>query len=308
MLKRFTCLISTVILLGGFAMTLGAEAHDAKVNESMLVSTAWLADHLDDADLVIVCVASDPGFYDGGHIPGARYIPLNRLVSQGATLNAIPPVAGLKELFESVGVDKHSRIVIYGERQGMLAARAYVTLDYLGLADRAALLDGGMEKWRAEHRAETTDSAKIKFTSLDFHLRPEVLERFEGVQKHVLSGDATLVDARPIEEFSGKKRSEDVPVSGHIKGASGLYWQELLTSKEIPTFRPPAELLAAYTAAGARPGREVISYCRTGMQASVDYFVAKYLGFPSRIYVSSFFEWSRRAGPVEKSVQHADAK
>lgn len=276
---------------------------DVKVNESMLVSTEWLAHHLNDNDLVILCVAADPAFYDIGHIRGARYIPLDRLVSQGATLNAIPPVAELKELFESVGLDEHSRVVIYGERQGMLAARAYVTLDYLGLADRAALLDGGIEKWRAEKRSETKDSAKIKFTSLDIRLRPEVLATLDSVKAHVERNDATLLDARPTAEFTGEKRSEDVPVSGHIQGASGIYWQELLTSKEIPTFRPPAELLAAYQAAGARPGRDVVSYCRTGMQASVDYFVAKYLGFPSRIYISSFYEWSRQGGAVERSVQ-----
>jgi thiosulfate/3-mercaptopyruvate sulfurtransferase len=307
MFNRLSVLIITFALLGGCAMALGS-AGDVKVNESMLVSTEWLAHHLDDADLVILCVAADPAFYDGGHIRGARYIPIDRLVSQGVTLNAIPPVADLKELLESVGIDKHSRIVIYGERQGMLAARAYVTLDYLGLADRAALLDGGIEKWRAEKRSETTDSAKIKFTSLDIRVRPEVLATLDSVKANVERNDATLLDARPSAEFTGERRSEDVPVSGHIKGASGLYWQELLTGKEIPTFRPSAELLSIYQAVGARPGREVVSYCRTGMQASVDYFVSKYLGFPSHIYVSSFYEWSRRGGPVESSIEYTTPK
>jgi 3-mercaptopyruvate sulfurtransferase SseA len=83
---------------------------------------------------------------------------------------------------------------------------------------------------------------------------------------------------------------------------------DLLTSREMPTLRPPAELLAAYQAAGARPEGEVISYCRTGMQASVDYFVAKYLGFPSRIYIPSFYEYSRSDGAIESSMEQARPK
>jgi thiosulfate/3-mercaptopyruvate sulfurtransferase len=276
-------------------------ASEDKVNGKMLVSTEWLAAHLNDPDLVILCVAADPSFYDAGHMAGARFVPLDRLVSQGATLNAIPPVAELKELFESVGIDRHSRIIIYGEKQIMLAARAYVTLDYLGLAENAALLDGGIEKWRAEHRPETSDSAKIRFTSLELHPHPEVIATIEQVKEHIARRDATLLDARPTAEYTGEKRSEDGPRSGHIAGAKGVYWMNLLTSREVPTLRPSGELLAAYEAVGAERGKPIVSYCRTGMQASVDYFVAKYLGFPSSIYVSSFYEWSRSDGPVESS-------
>jgi thiosulfate/3-mercaptopyruvate sulfurtransferase len=305
MLRATQFVLAAIVCCGGFMMANGSglpgNTAGMKVNDKMLVSSGWLAAHLNDADLVILCVADDPAFYDRGHIAEARYIPLNRLVSQGATLNAIPPLKELKELLESVGVDQHSRIVIYGEKLGMLAARAYVTLDYVGLANRASLLDGGIEKWRVEKRPETTDSAKIKFTSLEFHLNPDVVETLEGVKSHLLRRDALLLDARPTAEFTGEKRSEDVPRSGHIAGAGGLYWVDLLTSRELPTLRPPDELMKAYRAAGAIEGKQVVSYCRTGMQASVDYFVSKYLGFPSSIYVSSFYEWSRSDAAVEVS-------
>ena len=190
----------------------------------------------------------------------------------------------------------------------MLAARAYVTLDYLGLADHAALLDGGIEKWRAEKRDESSVTPKVSATRLDLVPNPKILVALDEMKRHAIQGDATLLDARPTAEFTGEKRSEDVPRSGHISGAEGLYWVDLLTSREMPTLRPPAELLAAYRSAGARPGREVISYCRTGMQASVDYFVAKYLGFPSRIYVQSFYEYSRSDGAVERSMEQPRPK
>jgi len=302
MLRSLSTFLAILALIGGSVMTVSADAQEPKVNASMLVSSDWLAQHLHDPNLVVLCVAADEAFY-ARHIPGARWIPLDRLVSQGATLNAIPPIGQLKTLFEEVGLDRHSRIVLYGERLGMLAARAYVTLDYLGLADHAALLDGGIEKWRAEKRDESSEIPKVNATRLVLAPNPKMLVALDEMKSHASHGDATLLDARPTAEFTGEKRSEDVPQSGHIRGAQGLYWVDLLTSREIPTLKPVPELLAAYTAAGAGPKREVITYCRTGMQASVDYFVAKYLGFPSRIYVPSFYEYSRSDGAVESSVE-----
>jgi thiosulfate/3-mercaptopyruvate sulfurtransferase len=304
MIRILSSLMVIVALIGGSVM---AESPEVKVNSSMLVSSEWLASHLHDRDLVILCVTASREFYER-HIPGARYIPLDRLVSQGKYPNAIPLLPQLVELFEGAGIDRNSRIVIYGEKQGMYAARAYVTLDYLGLANNAALLDGGIEKWRAENREENSEWPKTKGTQLEVVPNPKILATLEDVKDEVHGGNAALLDARPHAEFTGEKRSEDVPRSGHIPGARGLYWQELLTSREMPTLRPPAELLAAYRSAGAVPGRTVVSYCRTGMQASVDYFVAKYLGFPSRIYVPSFYEWSRSDGAVESTIEHPQPK
>jgi thiosulfate/3-mercaptopyruvate sulfurtransferase len=303
MIRSLSTLL-VMALIGGVVM---ADSPEMTVNSSMLVSSEWLAQHLHDPNIVVLCVAADRGFYER-HIPGARRIPLDRLVTQGETLNAIPPVQQLETLFEEAGVDRDSRIILYGEKQGMLPARAYVTLDYLGLADHAALLDGGIEKWRAEKRDESSVTPKVSATRLDLVPNPKILVALDEMKRHAIQGDATLLDARPTAEFTGEKRSEDVPRSGHIRGAEGLYWVDLLTSREMPTLRPPAELLAAYRSAGVRPGREVISYCRTGMQASVDYFVAKYLGFPSRIYVQSFYEYSRSDGAVERSMEHPRPK
>lgn len=304
MIRSLSSLLAVMALVGGVVI---ADSPGVNLNSSMLVSSDWLAQHLRDPNLVVLCVAADRGFYER-HIPGARWIPLDRLVTQGETLNAIPPIEELKTVLEEVGVDRDSRIIIYGEKQGMLAARAYVTLDYLGLADHAALLDGGIEKWRAEKREENSEVPKVSTTRLELAPNPKILVALDEMKKHAVHGDATLLDARPTAEFTGEKRSEDVPRSGHIRGAEGLYWMNLLTSREMPTLRPPAELLAVYQAAGARPNRDAISYCRTGMQASVDYFVAKYLGFSSRIYVPSFYEYSRSDGAVESSMDQPRPK
>ena len=108
------------------------------------------------------------------------------------------------------------------------------------------------------------------------------------------------MDGRPEPEFTGEKRSEDVKEIGHIPNAVSLYWTRTLQSPDIPTLRSPEELRQLFLAAGASPGKQVITYCRTGMQSSFDYFVAKYLGYSARMYDGSFYEWSLAARPAER--------
>ena len=270
----------------------------------MLVTTDWLATHLQDENLVVLCVAERDEFYSAGHIPGARLIRLSEIVTTREGIpNQLPPVERLQKVFESAGVSNGSRIVLYGERSGVLAARAYFTLDYLGLAERAALIDGGVEKWRAEHRPESTDVPRVAIGNLRLHLRPEIAVDTPRVAEYSHTGSerrkVVLIDARPTAEYTGEKLSEDVPQAGHIPSAKNLYWRELLQGDEIPELRPPPELKSRFEAAGAGPGKEVITYCRTGMQSSFDYFVARYLGYPVRMYVGSFYEWTRSPRAVE---------
>ena len=205
-----------------------------------------------------------------------------------------------------MGLRNDAKIILYGERSGLLAARAYFTLDYLGLADRAALLDGGIERWRAEERAESVDVPKITPQSLKITIHPEVLVSAKALEAALnelaKKNGAALIDARPHEEFTGERLSEDVSRAGHIPGASSLYWMNTLVSKENPVLRPTDELRNLYAQAGAN-NADVITYCRTGMQSSFDYFVAKYLGYKVSMYDGSFIEWSREGNVVEKGAR-----
>jgi thiosulfate/3-mercaptopyruvate sulfurtransferase len=200
-------------------------------------------------------------------------------------------------------VSNSSRIILYGERSGLLAARAYFTLDYLGLAANAALLDGGIEKWRAENREETQEVPQIKRGTLSIRLNPSVATDSSEIAQALDSKSPSfvLLDARPNPEFTGAEFSEDVPKAGHIPGARNLYWRDMLTPGDIPVLRPPGELRQMMQQRGAAAGKEVITYCRTGMQSSFDYFVVKYLGYRARMYDGSFFDWTRKDLPVEKS-------
>src|SRR5438309_7385278 len=133
---------------------LPAQEAGPKLRPEMLVTTGWLAENLSEPDVVVLCINSTADFYSKGHIPGARQIKLEDIaVTRDGIPNELPPVEALKHIFEAAGVSNSSRVVLYGERFNLLAARAYFTLDYLGVAGRVALFDVGMEKWTAEHRS-----------------------------------------------------------------------------------------------------------------------------------------------------------
>ena len=291
------------------ALYASAELAEPKVRSEMLVSTGWLDAHLHDTDLVVLCVVEDDAFYSAGHIPGARLLQLSEIaVTRAGIPNELPAVSQLQRVFQKAGIDNLSHIVLYGERSGVLAARAYFTLDYLGLADHAALLDGGIEKWRAERLPESVEVPTVAASNLQVRAHPEILVDLAAMEGYSrmksASRGAVLMDARPEPEFTGEKRSEDVTEAGHIPNAVSLFWKRTLHSPDIPTLRSPAEMKDLFVAAGASPGRQVITYCRTGMQSSFDYFVAKYLGYSARMYDGSFYEWSLAGQPAERDVRH----
>ena len=106
------------------------------MRSQMLVSTSWLEQHLNDRNLVVLYIGRDRSQFEAGHIPGSRFVRLDDLVEQHKdSLNDLPPVADLQATFESLGVGDRSRVVLTGDALGLLAARVYFTLDYLGHAD-----------------------------------------------------------------------------------------------------------------------------------------------------------------------------
>ena len=105
-----------------------------------------------------------------------------------------------------------------------------------------------------------------------------------------------LVDARPPAEYTGATPGDGVRRPGHIPGAKNVFWMENLASAQNPVLKPAAEIEKKYTAAGVKKGQPVISYCRTGVQASHDYFTLAWLGFKPVLYEGSFFEWSGAEG------------
>lgn len=285
--------IVIALLVVSVLLSFGAAQARSQSASQMVVQTEWLANHLNTDHLVILHVGSDRKSYDAGHVPSARFLAISDIVvTRSAIPNELPAVNELKTEFERLGVGDESRVVLYGDESGLLAARTYFTLDYLGHAKRTAILDGGLEKWKAEKRSLTVASAEVKKATFTPKPRPELIVELPAVVQMVEERKPTLIDARPPIDFSGANRSDGVKRSGHIPGAKNVFWMDNLVSTGNPVLKPAAEIRARYEAAGVKPGSKVVVYCRTGIQAAHDYFTLKLLGFRPILYDASFIEWS----------------
>ena len=299
-------LVVTLLL---FAPTLAVS--QVRVRSEMLVSSSWLADHLRDKNLVIVHVARENNHYGAGHIPGARFLLWSQFVTmRDGIANELPPVEQLQQVFSRLGIGNTARIVLYGDTAGLSAARAYFTLDYLGHGHRAALLDGGLEKWKAEGRTVSTDSVtaeqaeftpKIQAGSVT---RLDVMRDYSSRAASLNASKVAIIDSRPDEQYVGNADTGGGQRSGHIPGATRLYWTKQIVSRENPAMRAVSELQQLFETAGVKPGDKVVTYCTSGVQASHSYFVAKYLGYDVTMYDGSFSEWIKAEGTKVVSGQN----
>lgn len=287
----------------------------------LLVGADWLAARLDSAGVVIVHVGRTDSAYRAAHIPGARFLPLSAVATAvGGIPNQFPPPDRLAATFRDLGVGDAARIVLYGDDPGIFAARAWVALDLLGHGNRAALLDGGLSRWRAGGRATETTVRTPAPQSFAAAWRADRVVDAKWVRAHLGDSTVLLVDARPPDQFGGAEppcapgqaACSEIPAErrGHIAGATNLFWMDGLESREDPVLRPMHDLHhGLFERAGAnRPlVRTIVTYCRTGMQSSHAYFVARHIGYPDvRMYDGSFIEWAALAPgsyPVERSAR-----
>ncbi len=269
------------------------------VRSQMLVSTDWLAKNLNNPNVIVIQVGREQKDYFAGHLPNARFLSLNALViTRESKANELPPIDKLKTLFANLGVNNDSRIVLYGDNYNLLAARAFFTLDYLGFGDNAALLDGGLDKWKAEKRPLSNEVFEVKPGNFTPRVNPNVVAVRDVVRDvswataNLAVPNYALLDARPNDEYTGAKADASLARLGHIPGAVSIFWMDKnLVSKENPVLKSPKDLRQLYEAAGATKDKKVVSYCRTGVQASHTYFVARYLGYDVAMYDGSFSEW-----------------
>ncbi len=279
-----------------FLIFLAAAVADAATNPSVLVSTDWLAQHLNDESLVILHVGSQKD-YDAGHIPGARLVTLADISVTGATglRLELPPAGDLERAFGRLGVGDAKRVVIYaGTDSVQSATRVWFTLDSLGAGERAALLDGGLAAWRNSGHALSTEAAKEEAATFTAHPAQRVVTA-EWVRAHLEDGGVQLLDAR-LPEFYNGTNAGGMPRAGHIPGARNVPYNsvwgadgKLKTEEELRKLVREAPL--------------TVSYCHIGQQATVLYFVARYLGQDARLYDGSFQDWSRSPDlPVESAA------
>lgn len=268
------------------------------VNQQLLVSTGSLQQYLATSGVTVVEIG-DRTAYESGHIAGARFIALSDfLVARDSTPNELPDLPTLEKSLSTAGIPNRGRIIIYS-RDVIDASRAFFTLDYLGLGDRLSLLDGGFAKWKSENRPVVTGAAPA-VAPTDFHARPraEAVVRLTAMRAVVAQAESdpssvAIIDARSPEQFLGEEAGAEVARAGHIPAAINVPWQLNLTQSMTPVFKSPQDLLQLYRDSGLPDTAVTVAYCRTGMQASVTYFVLRYLGRDVHLYDGSYIEWSR---------------
>jgi thiosulfate/3-mercaptopyruvate sulfurtransferase len=300
-MKRHSFVLLALALLAACSPSVSA-ADDAKIQSSLIVSTEWLAKHLNDDSLVLLQVG-DKDEYLASHIAGAQFItPADISTPRGAGLTLeLPSVEQLKATFEKLGVTDKSRIVVYfGKDWVTPTARVFMTLDYLGLGDRTSILDGGLPAWRTEGRAVTAELREPKRGSFTPRPNTKLVVDAAWVSANLNKPGVAILDARAAKFYTGAEAGQ-MPRAGHIPGARNIPFSSVVEDT-TNKFKSVAALRGLFDAAGVKQSDTVATYCHIGQQASLLYFVARYLGYEAHLYDGSFEDWSHRPElPVEKS-------
>ena len=292
-----------LIVLAFVALALGIERPGhAKVKSSLIVSTEWLTQHLNDDSLVLLQVGEEKE-YETAHIRTAQFIQTSDISTprgQGLILE-LPFVIQLKTTFEKFGITDKSRVVVYFSKDWVTpTARVFMTLDYLGLGDRTSILDGGLPAWQAEGRSVTAEIQQPKPGNFTPHPKRELVVDAAWVSANIGKPGVAILDARSAKFYTGAEAGQ-MPRAGHIPSARNIPFSSVVEESNNK-FKSVDALRELFKAAGVKPTDIVTTYCHIGQQASLLYFVARYLGYDAHLYDGSFEDWSHRSElPVEKS-------
>lgn len=264
------------------------------MESKILVTTNWLAEHINDKEIIILHIGLKDEF-EKEHIPGARIISMRELIidHEKGFRHELPDDAKLQAVFRNVGINQNSKIIIcYSDENAItMAARLYFTLDYAGLGEQTAILNGGLKQWKNEKRkisSETTDYEKGNFI---INKNERVFASKELILKNLNNPDVIIIDSRPEEQYDGSEEDHNSSRGGHIEGTVNLPFYNLQQEENPYLFKNDNELLNAFEELGVNKNTLAIIYCGSGIWASPVYFIGRYLGYDVKLYDASFQEW-----------------
>lgn len=285
-----------------------AATHEAIRLDEVVVHTAWLARYLDHPDLVTLHIGDDRDAWTQAHLPGQVYIPFGDIVvgsmEEGFDL---PDLDTLRGVFEAAGVGDDRVVVLTGDMDGLMASRAFYSLEVLGLKGRVAVLNGGVQQWKDEERPLVQEIVEPRPGKITADVDRTIVVDASDVASLLENPRYQLVDARPNEEFTGQTPGKSIARGGHIPRAINIFWKDTLVQKDRPLIVAIDELKAHYADAGVKEDTTIVAYCRTGMQGSFGYLLARMQGRDAKLYDGSYLDWSSDpARPVSTGEMSAD--
>lgn len=295
------------------AMTDTAEKFSQYAHPERLVTTDWVAEHIDDDDVVVLESNEDTLLYSTGHIPGAVKIDWHTELNDEATRDFVGPEA-FAELAASKGISPDTTVVFYGDKSNWWAAYALWVFTLYGHED-VRLMDGGRDKWLAEGRETTREVPEVTRGDYPVRERDDATDRAAREDVLAALGSTPLIDVRSPKEYTGETThmdgypQEGTLRGGHIPTAASVPWAR--AANEDGTFKTRAELEAIYRdEAGLGETDSVIAYCRIGERSSHTWFVLKHLlGYQDvRNYDGSWTEWGNAVRvPIVQGEERGEA-
>ena len=281
------------------------------LDNNWLVTTDWLADHLDAPDLVVLdCSWHLPDGarngrreYDEEHIPGALFFDIDEIAdTKTEQPHMLPSAEKFSSRMRQMGIGDGMQIIVYDSDGLFSAPRVWWTFRVFG-ADNVRVLDGGLKKWKAEQR-DTEDMPPRARTQRHFTSRRNASLVSDKADMLAALDDPArqIVDARSSERFSGRKEEPRAGLpSGHMPGALNLYYGDMIN--EDGTMKGRDELRALFDRVGVDLSKPVLTTCGSGITAAILALGLARLGHnQTSVYDGSWSEWAGDANmPVEKS-------
>jgi thiosulfate/3-mercaptopyruvate sulfurtransferase len=273
------------------------------------VSTEWLGAHLEHEQVMIIDCQPNVHEYIKEHIPGARFVSEGIFRAHSMLPTSWIPPEAVQVTLRAAGLKNDVPVVVYCSRGPLTTCGNFIgdgleqTMLAYSLArfghKKVYVLDGGLEKWKAENRPVTQKFPALKSSDFRAEIQKDFImgiDELKAVKDHP---DHILLDARPAAVYEGQG-----PWSrpGHIPGAVSIPWVTLMNPDNRMLLKPDQELQTLITEKGATPDKTIITSCGTGREATNEFILFKfYLGYPKvKLYEGGFTEWS--ADPANPAV------
>lgn len=274
----------------------------------LFVSTAWLAEHLDEPGLQVVDASwylptqgrDGRQEYEAGHVPSAIYFDLDAVSDHASSLpHMLLDEAAFGREAGELGLSSNATLVVYDGAGLFSAPRVWWTLRLFG-AREVLILEGGLPQWKAEGRPLETGPSRAAPAHFAARQTPGKVADLEAVRRALTDGGAQVVDARPAARFRGEAAEPRAGLdSGHMPGSFNVPFAGVVADGRL---RDADGLRQAFGQAGVDLARPVVASCGSGVSAAILVLAMESLGkTDAALYDGSWTEYASRPGlPIAK--------